>query len=215
MTEIVHIGQHPKIRARMPKKLHPCWYILSLSSISMLVALVLTYPIWLPHLYKYLNLSQQPQIADVIVVLGGSDGHREAFAVDLYDQGFAPQILASGHAGSMSSGLNIIAKSDVPKDALSINDQATSTYDEAQQVLEILIQMNAHSALIVTDRYHTHRALATYRHVFQGHNIELTIVSPEDGILAESWWQSKWSNQIALEFLKMPYYWAVYGIWPG
>src|SRR4051812_34722232 len=145
MTKIVHTGRHPKIRARMPRKLYFCRYILSLFGISMLVVLILTHSLWLPHLYSYLDVSQHPQVADVIVVLGGSNGERETFAVHLYDQGFAPQILVSGHADSMNIGLNVIAKSDIPKSALVINDQATSTFDEAQQVLKLLIQMKAHS----------------------------------------------------------------------
>lgn len=180
-----------------------------------LAIVILLYPLWLPNVYTYFDVSQQPRSADVIVVLGGSWGRREAFAVELFRAGYASSILVSGSGydeDSMKHGLDVVRRSDIPENALTINPLATSTYDEAQQVLKLLLKMNANSALIVTDGYHTRRALATYKHVFQGYSIDLTIVSPDDHIDPNSWWTSQFKDAIVAEILKIPYYCLVYGV---
>lgn len=180
-----------------------------------ITVLLLAYPMWLPVLYIYLNVSQQPSPADVIVVLGGGDGPRERYAVQLYQQGFAPIILVSGYGDSVPNSINLIRDGGVPERRLLINDKATSTYNEAQQVLNLLIEMDAHSALIVTDAIHTRRARATYLHVIAEHNIKITMVSPNPDIEPSTWWNSKHSDFVITEYAKMLYYWVAYGVWSG
>lgn len=176
--------------------------------------LTLTYNSWLPGFYTYLDVSQTPQPANAIIVLGGSGGRREQLAVELFKQGYAPLVLISGHAGSMEIGLNLI-RSVVPEAALIINDQATSTYDEAQQILILLSELDIQSALIVTDAFHTRRARATYLHVFGDHDIEIRMISPDPEIVPSNWWISKYSDFVVTEYAKMLYYWVAYGVWPG
>lgn len=187
----------------------------ALSLVVLTVLLIFGHPIWLPTLYTYLNVSQQPQPADVIVVLGGGDGQRERYAVQLYEHGYAPHVLASGHAETMGYAIKLIIEGGVPDSRLLINDEATSTYDEAQQVLNLLIEIDAQSALIVTDAFHTRRARATYQHVFSEHNIEITMVSPNSEIEPSTWWNSKYSKLVTAEYAKMLYYWIAYGVWSG
>lgn len=187
-------------------------FLIFVSSIS--IAL-LTHPFWLPGLYSYLDVSQSPQNADVLIVLGGAANRRANHAVVLYTQGSAPRVILSGHAdGDVYHALRLI-QDHVPEEAILINDQATNTHDEAEQVMEIMLEIDARSALIVTDRFHTRRALATFQHVFSGHDIELTMVAPENDFDPTSWWQSRRSKQIAVEYPKMVHYWFVYGIWSG
>ncbi len=164
--------------------------------------------------YRFLDVSEPPQAADVIVALGGSGGTREARAVELYHEGYAPLVLVSGSIGeNMERGLVVIEASDLPEDAVIINRGATNTYDEAQQVIEILMSLDAQSALIVTDAHHTRRAMATYLHVLDGRPIELTFVAAIPDILdPDRWWEYEFWQEIAKEFIKLPYYWFVYGV---
>ncbi len=165
--------------------------------------------------YRSLDVSQPPQPADVLVALGGSGGTREARAVELYHEGYAPLVLVSGTAGhlNMERGLAVIEASDIPDEAVIINGRATNTYDEAQQVIEILISLDAESALIITDAHHTRRAMATYLHLLDGRPIELTFVAAIPDILnPDRWWEYEFWQEIAKEFLKLPYYWFVYGV---
>lgn len=135
--------------------------------------------------------------------------------MQLYQQGFAPNILVSGYADTLPHSMNLISESGVPESRLLINDKATSTYNEAQQVLKLLIEADAHSALIVTDAFHTRRARATYLHVFGDHDIEIRMISPDPGIEPSTWWNSKYSDFVVTEYAKMLYYWVVYGVWSG
>lgn len=199
---------------RKQGRLHLKTYI-AVIFLALIVGFILTHRFWLPMLYTYLNKSQPAKTADIIVVLGGSNGRREAFALTLYNQKYAPKILVSGHRETMKNGLNLIEKSNLPKEALLINDQATTTYDEAQQILNRLIEIHAKSVLIVTDQFHTRRASATYQKVFQEYDIKLTFVSLETTIDSKNWWQTGLRPFIELEYLKILYYWFAYGIWSG
>ncbi len=181
----------------------------------LVLTLALTHALWLPSIFAYLDVSEPPRLADVIVVLGGGGGQRERFAARLYEQGYAPLILVSGYTDKMQYALNILAENGVPEDRLLINDEATSTYTEAQQVLDLLMEIDAQSALIATDAFHTRRARATYERVFGEHNIEITLVSPDPGIEPTTWWNSVYRDFVVTEYAKMLYYWAVYGVWSG
>lgn len=189
-------------------------YLKIFSAVIFLV-FIIAYPLWLPAFYRYLDVSQSARPVDVIVVLGGSSGNRETYAAQLYHQDYAPKVIISGHAETMDYNIRVIRENGVPQTALIINDHATSTYNEAQQVLEILVHLKADSVVIVTDRFHTRRASATYKHVFAGYNIELTFVSPNDDFTADNWWNSNSNHGIMLEYPKMLYYWLAYGVWSG
>lgn len=176
---------------------------------------VIFHRLWLPSLYHYLDVSQPPRSSDIIITLGGGNHCREQYAVELYNQGYAPFVLVSGNRRTMANSIKLLENSEIPLNAMLINDQATSTYDEAQQVLAMVIENNAQSVLIVTNRYHTRRAMATYKYVFGSTPIRLNIAAPDDGISDIKWWQSSQCSQIVLEFIKMPYYWLAYAIWSG
>lgn len=176
--------------------------------------LLLSHSLWLPGIYRFLDVSQSPQNADVIVVLGGSGGQRETYAAHLYQQGYAPKVLISGGVNLIDHAVDLAIDNGVLKENITINDQATNTYDEAEQVLALLQELHADSALIVTDRFHTRRASATYHQVFQGYDIKLTFVSPDDRVDASNWLSSSIRDQVVSEYLKLFYYGIHYGVWP-
>ncbi len=184
--------------------------------IVLLLSLWLTRAEWLPAMYTYLDVSQPPQSADVIVVLGGSTGWREEYAAQLYQEGYAPYIVISGYPDTVEFMRNVILTSGIPEDHLIIDDQPPNTFVEAQQTLEILLDLDADSALIVTDEHHSRRAVATYHRVFGDAPIMLTFVSPEPlefGLFDPArWWESPFWNSISAEFIKLPFYWLVYRV---
>ncbi len=163
-----------------------------------------------------MSQTEPPEKADVIVILGGGAESRGAHAAELYHQEYTSQLIVSGDDESSAYGVDVVLQYDVPEDAIIVNDQATSTYDEAGQVLDILLDIEADSALIVTNAFHTRRTRATYAHVFRDHDITLTIVASDvDEINANNWWRTTRASSIAAEYPKMLYYWLVYGIWSG
>lgn len=209
MTDEVYVA-HRTPRERREFSIRHVGAVLSVSAI---VCIVVTASHWLPSLYTSLDVSDAPRPADVILILGGGGPYRPRTAVDLYRRDLAPRIIVSGNTDGMKEAIGIVVGAGIPADAIIINDKATNTFDEAQQVLEILRELEATSALIVTDATHTRRARATYRHVFRDSEIRLTFVASESEMDASNWWRSKESAQVPLEYLKMFYYWVAYGVW--
>ena len=182
-------------------------------SISFGVLLILSHPLWLPIVILCLDVSKTPRIVNTIVVLGGGSGRRSTYASELYHKGYAQTIIVSGYVGYMERDIRILQQQQIPNNNVIINDRATNTFNEAQQVIEILIHNNLQSALIVTDKFHSRRALATYRHIAHEQSIELTVVSPDDNIDPSSWWKPVLKSSIVQEIIKIPYYWIAYGVW--
>jgi uncharacterized SAM-binding protein YcdF (DUF218 family) len=168
---------------------------------------------WLPYLYHYLDVSELPHKADFIVVLG-SGRNRVFEAANLYHQGYADRIILSGCEESIPSDSNAFEEAGVPDEAILINDQATSTMDEAQQILALLQEGQAKSALIVTDAPHTRRVRATYDHLKRDTTLELTFVAAPSNFSDTTWWKSKQAFEFVLsEYVKGVYYGIRYGIW--
>ena len=169
---------------------------------------------WLPGLLDYLDVSQPPQPADVLVILGGN-GSRARTAVDLYNQRLASRVILGGCSASLEMQLAYLEKEGVPSSAIVATVDAESTWDEAKQVLDLLQTDGATSALIITDSYHTRRARATYAHMSAKMDIELTFVSSSDTLSSENWWRngtSRWD--VLSEYPKLVYYLLRYGVTP-
>jgi uncharacterized SAM-binding protein YcdF (DUF218 family) len=184
--------------------------------LGFLIVMLLSHSHWLPRIYTYLDVSQSPQLADVIVVLSGSNIlERPQVAAELYTQGYAPKIILSGDAPTIHYFVDVIERTGIPDDDFFTITGATSTYEEALQVLDVVQTINATSIIIVTNPFHTRRSLATYRHVFESRDVILTIVGASNGVEPLSWWHSQLRSIIAMEYVKMAGYWFRYGIWSG
>ena len=195
------------------------WVALAL----LVVVLWLSRGSWLPLLSTFLDVSQSPRQADFIVLLGGGKANRAQAAVDLYQQGFAPRVIISGgplyrygiECSTALLTLDDVQRMGLPADVVLLSDEATSTWDETQQLLALLEQEGALSALIVTDPVHTRRTRATYRKLQTTQAIELTFVAAEATFPTHRWWQSE-EGLIAVqnEYIKLAYYLLDYGVWP-
>lgn len=168
------------------------------------------------HIYDFLDASRPPEHADVVVVLGGgSNGNRAKKAYELYEQGYAPNVIVSGSNSGLSNDLAYLKRKGIPSEVITINDRATSTWDEAQQVLSALREQEADSAIIVTDGFHTRRAQATYDKLQRDPPIELTFVSAVPTFPADHWWSSRQGRKkVATEYSKTVYYCLRYGVCP-
>ncbi len=184
-----------------------------LIGLGVLLLLGITQNSWLPPFAAYLDVGEPPRKADFIVVLGGGDGNRAFSAIDLYHQGLAPMLLVSGLGKGLRLDRSIMAQAGVSPSVMIINDHPYTTWDEAQQVLGLLHAQNAHSALIVTDAYHTRRARATYEQLPASRDIDLTFVDSSDAFVYREWWQDADGRAAVLsEYVKMVYYFVRYGV---
>jgi hypothetical protein len=144
--------------------------------------------------------------ANALVVLGGRIETRFPLAVDLYRQGYADKILLTD-LKPFNFGIPDFDCSE-RKIALALRDYfepgapvvvipsrssngAVSTFDEAWDLL-LYSRRNGYSRLIiVTDYFHTRRALYAFRKVFQNSGITIEAMGAPNAVFDEqNWWQS-------------------------
>ncbi len=123
---------------------------------------------------------EDPQSADVIIILGGGVivdtktlprqvQERVQRGVELYHQDYADNIILTGGEVKDQSYsesdmmLPYAAFFGVTAAALFPEDQATSTYENALFSKEIMEEQDWDTALMVTSAYHTNRACRVYR----------------------------------------------------
>jgi uncharacterized SAM-binding protein YcdF (DUF218 family) len=170
--------------------------------LAVIAALVyFTRELWLPAMGYALIHSDQPEKAEIAVVLAGdSFGRRLEKSAQLIQAGYVPQALVSGPPGMY--GVNesdmavqfIVREGYPPQWFVSFPDPSHSTREEAWYVLRELRRRNIHSFLLVTSDYHTARSrriyLATEREL--GYTPQFrTIAAADEYFHAASWWRSR------------------------
>jgi uncharacterized SAM-binding protein YcdF (DUF218 family)/glycosyltransferase involved in cell wall biosynthesis len=137
-----------------------------------------------------LRISQTPQPADAIVVFAGGVGEsgkagggvqeRVARAVELYRDGFAPNILiSSGYVFAMREAevMKAIAVANgVPDEAIVLEEQAANTYENVTRSARILDDRGWRRILLVSSPYHMQRATMTWQKVAP--HIDVTATPP-------------------------------------
>ncbi len=137
--------------------------------------------------------------ADALIVLGDDDfiGSRAAKAADLYHEGRAPIIVASGRMMRPYAGVGELIQRDltdrgVPTSAIEIyRHNARDTLDEAQTLRSLVVQKNWHHVVIVTSNYHTRRARYIFQKVFPlGVQVDVAAAKDPDFDVSD-WWEHK------------------------
>jgi len=151
-----------------------------------------------------------PQHADVIVVLAGEANQRPARGLELLSQGYAPRMVLDVPAEAMFFGeaeLDL-ARSYVQKlpqrDSISVCPiHGLSTKAESYDVMGCLANSGVHSVLLVTSDYHTRRARSTFQHRFQGYRI--SVAAATDPIqFGRDWWRNRqWAKLNFDEWLRL------------
>lgn len=115
-----------------------------------------------------LKIIQSPQPAEAIVALAGgvgesgspSQGYEERvqYAVDLYNRGYARQIIfSSGYKYIYQEPMVMKALAvslGVPPGAITLEDESSHTYDQVEFIKNMMQKRNWHSALLVSSPYH-------------------------------------------------------------
>lgn len=120
------------------------------------------------------GLIDRAQLADVIVVLGSqvyssgrpgpSLARRADHAAALYRQGYAAHVICTGGLSEPDPvsearvACDRIVAAGVPREAVILEEQATSTEENAAFTAAILRERGWRSAIIVSDGYHLLRA---------------------------------------------------------
>ncbi|PZA06391.1 MULTISPECIES: YdcF family protein [unclassified Meiothermus] len=192
-----------------------------LIGLLLLAALGLTRRLWLPEVAAWLEIPEPLASAEglrndpraaIVPLAGGRE--RVLYAAELFRQGYGRWFLATDMPldvpGIHERYADLVAREaiwqGVPRSAIVLSDQtARTTYEEAQQVLEVARFRGWRSVLVVTSPYHTRRARWVFSEVFGSSGIASHVVAaPERGYTPQNWWQSTdglrntWSEYLKL-----------------
>jgi uncharacterized SAM-binding protein YcdF (DUF218 family) len=137
--------------------------------------------------------------SDAIIVLSDDNFYadRATRAAQVYRQGLAPLVVASGRKLRPYAGIAELMEHDlvergVPKDKiLRIAHDADNTRMEAQALAQVATQRKWRSVIVVTSNYHTRRARYIFEYVFPAGSI-IRVTGARDGDFdPDSWWERR------------------------
>lgn len=185
---------------------------------ALLVVLLLA----LQNLGRFVSATASPpRKSDLIVILGGGLGERAIRGADLYQDGFAQNILLTG-MDRISHGppsdnpyfrFRYLLWRGVPQDAMIIDDSPSSTWKEAEYIARLCLSRGWTRLLIVSDPPHFRRLAWVYRRVLDRAGIEWRLIdATSPWWVADYWWQNARSAQFAfMEAIKLCYYMFIHG----
>lgn len=142
--------------------------------------------------------------ADALIVLSDDNFYadRATRAAELFREGKAPLVVASGRKLRPSAGIAELMEHDlvergVPKNKiLRFAQDGDSTREEAEALAKLAKTKKWHKAIVVTSNYHTRRARYIFRHVFP-QDIDIRVASARDGDFdPENWWEKRESTKL-------------------
>ena len=173
-----------------------------------------SYQEWLPLLYRWLIVTQPPVPAQAILVLGGGITRAER-AAQIFSTVQPEMIIVSGVTPGIATDTHVMVDAGVPRAVIHPVAEEISTYEEAEQIIPYLRDNGVTSALIVTDPFHSKRALATFTCMnhFMGTNIRFYVTDARVTKPFDTFWTTPYTTQVILsEWLKIGYYTLRYGI---
>jgi len=176
---------------------------------------IITYKFWLFLPARFLLVKDNINKADCIVVLSSDTYFRIKKAVELYNSGYAKNIVVTitperekelkeyYEFGYRIFGLKDISNKEIilkafeyfnkdPKDIYFTEKEVTSTYDEAIAIKDFMLKNNFKSLILVTSTYHTKRALLVFKLVFNKTGIKIYNCTAENKLYNPlRWWEKE------------------------
>ena len=144
---------------------------------------------------SWLIVEDKAQKAEIAVVLGGGGGSRLRKGISLYDAGVVKQLLLVDRKKSdwMHIVDHLCPECKIERKDVVILEGSVNTLSDATLVAKYCSEQGAESILVVTDPYHSRRALLIFEAEFKGTGVEVSVVNSGDyvGKLSpyEKWWQ--------------------------
>lgn len=169
----------------------------------------------------WLDYSQQPRKADVIVVLGGQEVSRPLYGAELFREGYAPEVWVSRVRvreslrmvreigipvlGEDEIAVEVLKRKGVPAGRIRrYGSGAVSTVHEGL-MLGAELEPEKKRVLVVTSRYHARRSRFILRGVLKGR--EVTVVASPYESFSRRWWRDQdMAKAAVLEAVKTCYY---------
>ncbi|HEY3175484.1 MAG TPA: YdcF family protein [Candidatus Polarisedimenticolia bacterium] len=159
----------------------------------------------------WLCAGEPPVASDLLVVLAGGSGERLATALEVYRAGLAPAILITDGFGFADKDMRYLNERGVPARSLMAPLRpATSTYEDALTIRQVVLRENLKSILVVTSPYHCRRARLILKRVVGSLGVRIT-VTPSVTLYMDlgHWWRSRqgWIT-VPGEFPKLLWAWV-------
>ena len=183
--------------------------------LSLIIILVLFFSQYKILLTGYANFfkvdnATYGENAAIVVLSGGRHAeYRIPKAVDMYKKGYADKLLLTRERRLNSKVAHLFPVFPANEEALqrisqelniqvefevvaSVNGRgATSTFDEAYDLLAFCSKKKIKRLIIVTSSFHTRRALYAFEKVFKGSGIKLEAsAASNENFTEENWWHS-------------------------
>ena len=177
--------------------------------VSLIIAIVLLfsqYEVLLKGYARFFTIDNATSgMEATIVILSGNPETRIPKALELYTAGYGTRLLLTTErswnfkfdqigmtkeqeAKKIAKILGIQVKFESVR---SLKGGATSTFDEAYDLLAFCNKENLRHIIIVTDSFHTRRAFFAFKKVFKESNIKVQVSSASNEIFnEENWWLS-------------------------
>lgn len=162
----------------------------------------------------------QLQKSDAIAVLGGNSFDRAMQASVLYKQGWSEQLICTGGNSPLvleAVGLNmleaevsekVLTDNQVPASSVLKLTTSTSTFEEAQELLEHCQKNGIERMIVVSSLFHLTRVKMIFTKVFDDSGIELIFSGASSSKYDEkNWWKSEAGLiMVNNEYVKLVYY---------
>jgi uncharacterized SAM-binding protein YcdF (DUF218 family) len=166
--------------------------------------------VWLLARSDRFLVVDEPQKADVIVVLAGETEQRPARALELLQQGFAKKLVLDVPGNASAYGTTYVelgqkwaAASPLAAQLSVCPIRGLSTKAEAVESAACAKSVGAGSILLVTSDYHTRRARSVFRHLLP--NTEIHVAAAYDASqFGDGWWRHRqWAKTNLDEWLRL------------
>ena len=192
-------------------------------SVSTIVTIVIfQYKSILTNYAEFYTINNATSGADAIVILSGGKATRIPHALNLFTKDYAPRLLLTDEKKSSVRFAHLFATNQEIAQAMideltisvpittvpSLKGGATSTFDEAYDLIKFSETAGFKRLILVTDAFHTRRAYHAFQKVFKGSKIYLEMSAAKNEIYNESnWWTSDQGiSAYVLESIKYPVY---------
>ena len=171
------------------------------------------------NLGKFLVESDKLEKADAIAVFSGDSGARTERAVERLKEGYGDYVILSG--GKVYDDVtmaelmkNHAIKLGVDESKILIDNEASTTNENAEFTTNIIEENNFKSVIVVTSDYHTRRSKlamekALENTLIDGEEVEVTVTPSKEEKFTTKWWTSGDSVLMVIsEYLKLMGYWV-------
>jgi uncharacterized SAM-binding protein YcdF (DUF218 family) len=148
---------------------------------------------------KFWVVDDAPQVSDAIVMLGDDNysGDRAARAAELFREGLAPRVIASGRYLRPYASIAELEEHDLTDDGVPagaivrLAHRAENTRDESREISQLIASRGWKRILLVTSNYHTRRARYICIRAFPPGTLLRVVAARDSDYDPHDWWRTR------------------------